>query len=163
EETLRLLLIDLAHLLQEAKLVAVFARHGLKCRDIFGETGTSVANTGKQETRTDARIAAYAFAHIFNVRAHGFSNVGYGIDEGNLHGKKGVGSMLNEFSALGGGFQVKRRHPSTVRSGHCVWLLRVPAADELPVEFAHDAGRAFRTCAHNNAVRIQKVSHGRAF
>src|ERR1700751_4960704 len=100
QEAVALVFVDMHYFIEQAKIIAVLPRHGAERHYVFGEAGTSIADSGVEEARADAGFGADAVHDLIHVSSHRFADGGYGVNERNLQGKKGIASVLDEFRAL---------------------------------------------------------------
>ena len=68
-------------------------------QDVFLEAGSTVADGGLEELRSDARVLADGAGDLVDIRPGGLAECGDGIDRGDALGEEGVGHELGE---LGG-------------------------------------------------------------
>ena len=100
---------------------------------------------------------------LIHVGADGFADRSDGVDEGNLHGEKCVGGVLDQFRALGAGDDDGSGNGSAVGLRNGVGALVVAAVGERCVDFAQNVGAALAVAADDDAVGKQKVGDGGAF
>ena len=94
------LAIDIRHRPQELEIVAELARRVGERVDVLGEARAAVAEAGLQEGAPDARVEPHALHDLGHVRSRRLTDVGDGVDEGDLGGEEGVRGVLDD---LGGG------------------------------------------------------------
>ena len=127
EEALLLLDVDLFDFGEEVEVDAKLLGDGAEGGYVLGEAGAAVTDAGTEESRADAAVEAHAAGYLLDVGVGGFAEIGDGVDEGDLQGEKGVGGVLDDLRALGGGKQ----------QGRGLATLQVPAmASGLLVVFA---------------------------
>src|SRR5580692_4232469 len=163
EKAFALVFVDAHDFIEQAEVVTAFAGDGAKRHYIFGETGATVADSGIQEARADAGVGADAVADLVYVGADGFADGSDGVDEGNLHGQKCVGGMLDEFRTLGGGHNDGSGNGGAVGLGDGVGAFVIAAAGERFVDLAENLGGARGVAADHDAVGKKKVGDGGAF
>ncbi len=163
EEAITLVLIDAHDFVEQAEVIAAFAGDGAEGHYILREAGAAVADAGIQEARADARVGADAVADLINICADRFTDGCDRVDERNLHGEKCVGSMLDQFRALGAGDDDGSGNGGAVGLGNGISALVVAAAGERGVYLAEHIGGAFAVAADDDAVGKEKVGYGGAF
>ncbi len=136
--------------------------HRTKSRDVLREARTAISNACAQETGTDSGVAAKSFAYVFNVSSDSLTNVRDRVDERNLHRQKSIGSMFDNFSALGGRLYVRALAPYPVRPGHCARLFVIAPIDESSIELPQKFPGPLRVRANDNAVGIEEIGDSRA-
>jgi hypothetical protein len=99
-----------------------------------------------QEFGSDAVVETDAVGHVLHVAANGLAKIGDLVDEGDLHGEKRIGGILDQLG----------RPPRREDQGRLVEI-------ERAVDFGHDGARAFVIDADDDAVRALEVLDGRAF
>src|SRR5580704_15898344 len=100
EEAIPLIFIDAHYFIEQAKVIATLASHGAEGHHVLRKAGAAVANTGVQKSWADTGIGADAVANLVDIGAHGFADGSDRVNEGNLHGQKRVGGMLDKLCAL---------------------------------------------------------------
>ncbi len=105
EEALFLLGIDLFDLGEEVEVDAELLGDGAEGGDVLGEAGAAVADAGAKESGADAAVEAHAAGDLLDVGVGGLAEVGDGVDEGDFEREEGVGGVLDDLGALGGGKQ----------------------------------------------------------
>ena len=99
-----------------------------------------------QELAADAVVQADAARHLLHVGADLLAEVGDLVDEGDLHGQKGVGGVFDQFGGAPVGEQDRR-------------LVEI----ERAVELGHHRPGALVVEADDHAVRPLEVLDRRAF
>ncbi len=161
EEALLLLGVDLLDFGEEAEVDAELLGDGAEGGDVLGEAGAAVADAGAEESGADAAVEAHAAGDLFDVGVGGFAEVGDGVDEGDLEREKGVGGVLDDLGALGGGEQKGRRVATLQTPGMASGRLVVFAAGERGVDGVEDGGGAFVVGADDDAVGMEEVGRRR--
>ena len=158
-----LVFIDTHDFIEQPEIIATFASHRAERHNVFGEAGASVADARIQETGTDAGICPDSVDDLIHIGANGFTHRCDGIDERNLHRKKSIGGVLDQFSALRAGDDDGRRGDGAVGSGNGIRPLVVAAVGERQVDFPQDFGGAFGVAPDDNAIGEEEVSNGGPF
>jgi hypothetical protein len=81
------------------------ARQG---QGVLGKAGAAVAWAGVQKLRADPVVETDASGNLLHVRSDLFAQVGHLVDEGDLHGEKGVGGILDQLGRAPAGEQDRR-------------------------------------------------------
>src|SRR5215467_11730160 len=100
QETIALILIDSHNFAQQVEVVPTLRCDRMERFDVLGKARASISNTRIQESRADPAIGTDSRAYLINVCSHRLRNVGYRVDEGDLHRQKCVGSVFDQFRAL---------------------------------------------------------------
>jgi len=109
------------------------------------------------------RIRADPAAHLRDVRADGLRNIGYCVDEGDLHRQEGIRSVLDQLCALRVGDHDSGPGQTAPGRWHNSRSFIVRAVCQWLINLLHNGGARFVVYADNDAVGIQEVGDGRAF
>ncbi len=132
---LRLSLMAIVVFNQTDRAIVILRGLGQRQR-ILRKARAAIAGSRMQELGADPAIEADAARHVLNIRPDLFAQIGHLVDEGNLHRKKRVGSIFDQFGGASRGKKKRRlvevertvdlRHdrrarsserPTTMRSG----------------------------------------------
>ena len=163
QKAIALIFVDAHDFIEQAEVITALACNGAKGHHVFREAGTAVADSRIQKSRADAGVGADAMAHLIHVGPDGFADGSDRIDEGNLHSEECVGSVLDQFRALGAGHDDGSGNRSAVGLRNGIAALVIGAAGKGRVNFAQNVGGAFGVAADNNAVGEKKVGDRGAF
>src|ERR1700721_4409086 len=97
--------VNLLHFFKQGEITTRFLCNSDESLHVLGETKSPKPDSRAEEGCTDSRIQPHALRHLSDVRAHDFTEISNHIDERNLHRKKRVGSMLDQFGGVGVGKQ----------------------------------------------------------
>ncbi len=163
EEEIELVVVDLADFAEEVKIDALLLGDPGESSDILGKTGAAITQTGAQETRADARVQAHAEGDVFDVGIDGFGEVGDGVDEGDFHGEKCIGGVLDDLRALRRGDDERSRLGGGTGTGQSVGLGIVCAGGERRVDAAEQRGGTIVVGSDDDAVGVKEIADGGAF
>ena len=76
-----MLFVDADHFVQQPEVVAALTGDSAESFQIFGETGTAVADSGTEKAIANARVATHPGTHLLNVGVNAFTDIRYRIDE----------------------------------------------------------------------------------
>ncbi len=102
--------------------------------DVLGEAGATVAAARIDEVIADARVAADAVTHLFDVGVQLLGQIGHLVDKADLGGEHGVGRILGQLGAA----HVHEDHLVLLTAERAVALPH-QAADLVGVGADHDA------------------------
>jgi len=163
QEALALVFVDAHDFVEQAEIVSALAGDGAEGHNIFRKTRSAVADAGIEEAGTDAGVGADSVAHLAYVRAHSFADGGDGVDERNLHGKKSIGGVLDQFRALGAGDDDGSGDGGAIGLRDGIGLLVVRAAGKRRVNFAEHGGATVVVAADEDTVGEEKIGDSGAF
>jgi len=163
EEPLLLLDVDLFDFCEEVEVDAQLLCYGAEGGYVLGEAGTAVTDAGTKEFWADACVEAHAARHLLDVGVGGFAEIGDGIDKGDFESEKGIGGMLDDLGALGGGEEDGRRCGDAADTGNGVGAAVILAAGEWSVDGVKDGGGAVVVGTDDDAVGVEEVGDGGSF
>ncbi len=146
EEYGLLVFVDFFDSLEHAHLVAVLLGGFDEGLHVLGEAASAVAAAGVEELRTDAGVAADAFADHVHVGAHEFAEVRDVVHEADAGREHGVRGVLDHFGAR----DVGEYHAEVVEHHRAV-------------EAGHEFLGLFAFDADDDAVGLHEVRDGGAF
>jgi len=132
--------------IQNIQPLAVFRRRALQGLHIFREARTAVAHAWVQKVIANARIGTNPLAHMFNVRAEFFRQIGEFIHKRNACCQHCVGCIFG---------QLRRAH---IHKENTIMITH-----KRRVEALHQFTTDFILHANHNAIRAHEIFHGRAF
>ena len=142
EENVLLPVIDVIHRPHQFGIVANLLRGADQCVNVLGKAGPAIAAARIDEGITDARIRTNPHAHLLDISAVTFRDVGQLVHEADLRRQHDVGRVLGEF---------RRAH---IHDDEFV----VTAAEGL-VKLAEQLRCAVTVSPDDDAVRFHEVSH----
>ena len=91
--------VDGVHLAQESQRLvgAQLAGAGHERTDVLGQAAAAETDAGVQELPADPLVEPDRIGQPGDVGAGGFTDLGHGVDEGNLGGEERVGGRLHQF------------------------------------------------------------------
>src|SRR5215472_7061799 len=143
QQDVALRVIDAGDLLEQSEIVASLFGQLDKRRHILWKAGAAIPHAGVEKRPTDPGVVSHSLRHESDVRPYPFADIGHCVDIGNLHGKKGIVGMLDEFSGIEVGHKNR-----TVK-----WQ----------IELAQDPLAPFILYAENDSIGMHEVVDGGAF
>src|SRR5690606_25600431 len=113
---------------------------------VLGKTGTTIAGSGIEETRSDPFVEAHSERQFTNIAANLFTEISQLIDEGDLGRQKRIGGIFDQFRSAA----LRYNDGSILRFKRCA------------VELHEDLAGALVLDADNDAVRLQEITDGNA-
>ena len=137
--------VDAVHGLEQVQRQVGLLPGAHQCLDVLGETRAAVARAGVEERMTDTRVAADALAHVVDVRADLFAQVGELVHQRDARGEHRVRRVLRHL----GRRDVHEQH-------------RIALPHERRIQLAQHRLGLGTVHADHDAVGLEEVLHRRA-
>src|SRR5208337_2922723 len=102
-------------------------------------------------------------ADLIDICAHRFAHGCDRIDERNLHGKKCIGCVLDEFRTLGAGYENRGGDRGAVGLRDGVTAFVISAASQRSVDLAENISTSVVVATYDNAIRKEEIGDGGTF